>query len=116
LHLVSEAKIPKKEYIEEFFNKLSFKMQPLIAVYKTVKTFKEFEVICNSVAPALSKVQGARRKQNEFGKKASAAGLANPGMPALLTKILRGQISEDRDKLIKEGRCFYCKEAGYIKP
>jgi hypothetical protein len=102
LHLAGEAKIPKEEYIKKFFNKLSFKMQPLVAAYKTVKTFKEFEVICNSVAPALSKARGARRKQNEFGKKASAAGSANPDMPAPLTRILRGQTSEDRDKLMKK--------------
>jgi hypothetical protein len=34
----------------------------------------------------------------------------------LLFGILREQNSENHDKLLKEGRCFYYKELGHIKP
>jgi hypothetical protein len=115
LHLAGKAKVPRVDYVQEFFSKLFFEIKPHVAAHKTSKLFKEFEAVCNSVAPTLSKARGSGKKQIEFDKKTSAASSANPNTAAL-SGTSKGQTPEDRQALMKEGRCFFCKEHGYMKP
>jgi hypothetical protein len=96
LHLASEAKIPREDYVQEFFGKLFFKMKSHVAAHKTSKLFKEFEAICNSVALTLSRARGNGKKQIEFNKKASAASSANPNSQTVLSGTPKGQTPENR--------------------
>jgi hypothetical protein len=113
LHLAGETKLAKNDWNDEFFRKLSFQMQPLVATKKN-GTFKELEKACFDVAPTLGKAYGIPNPKKAAGpeKKFGAPGAAAPPANAPFNPRA-GQ--EDRAKLLAEGKCFYCKEAGHMK-
>jgi hypothetical protein len=70
-------------------------MQPLIAAYKRVGIFKEFEIIYNLIAPAVKKTRNVRsggKKPVYQGKKTSGGG-SNPGTKTPASGAPKDQIS-----------------------
>jgi hypothetical protein len=95
-------------------------MQPLVAAYKRVGIFKEFEIICNSIAPAVKKARnvGSSGKKLVYQGKKTSGGGSNPGTKTPASRASKDQISDQfskkREKLRKKNRCYCCKEIGHI--
>jgi hypothetical protein len=112
-HLAGESKLPASEWKDAFFFRLTDVMRPLVAASKHLPTFRDFELICIQVAPTLPPpAKKAEKKKVPWKTRQSGSGTQTTPASGSNDSPTRA----DRDKLYQEGRCYYCKETGHVKP
>ncbi|OJD10466.1 hypothetical protein ACJ73_09783 [Blastomyces percursus] len=121
LHLAGESQLPKEDFKDEFFNKLSYDLQKMMTdAYITCATFKEFQERCNRAAYTLERQKPRMPKKTEDPKpnlnaadnrfNASGHRLYVPN-----TGNSTNQPSDaERQELMRMGKCYFCKEHGHI--
>jgi hypothetical protein len=114
MHLAGEAEIPKNDYKEEFLHKLSFELQRTVAtVFMLSNTFDEFQKHCSSAAHTL-KMINAKSKTSTNKPPVLASKKEPKAIQTTQTTSSRENQTPDREKMMREGICFYCKEPGHI--
>lgn len=126
LHLADEAGVPKESRKEDFYQKLSWDLQDVVIAEADDATidFLQFTKICLSRwnRKDMQASQKRRGTRNRAGNStATTAGASKT--PAAATATSYPSIKQEREltptlsdrmALMKEGRCFICKEKGHI--
>jgi hypothetical protein len=115
LHLAGEAQVPKNDYMEEFHQKLSFDMQSTVTTaFSISKTFDEFQKHCSKAAHTLEHINEVRDKQNSRKKNTNREPKTSLSATKPRAEGPKPNANADREKLMREGKCFYCKETGHL--
>ncbi|PGH23040.1 hypothetical protein AJ80_02813 [Polytolypa hystricis UAMH7299] len=103
LHLAGKAQILKKDYKNNFYSKLSYKLQKIItAAYIITLTFKNFQELCSN--------SNCINTGNENCVTTTTFFQNTKTTPATLNLNL----DKGKKKLIRKGYCFHCKRIGHL--
>jgi hypothetical protein len=122
LHLAGEAELPRSQYKAEFDQRLTRKVRELCIAFRgPSKTFEEYCTQAGSVVQSLNefdedaKRYRAKDNNNRLSNRPNSQNDAAP-KDAGNGGTSKGSKLDDvtRDKLRKDGKCFYCKEPGHM--
>jgi Zinc knuckle len=106
--LATEGRVPQETWKEELNEKLTPKLQELVLYSYNTSSFYEFQQSVRRAAQTLEKNRKAlaSRQSTPTGSDTNPRRSYTPsgGQPS----------TESRTKLLREGRCFICKEVGHL--
>jgi hypothetical protein len=125
-YLAQESNLAKSEWKEELYYKLHSSIQRLVIKESNDPTidFSAFAIVCTQTANRLEMISS---QEQRFKERSQSQSQSNPHK--VTTSMANSQVTttrnpsigksgyltiEARTELMKEGRCFYCKEAGHI--
>ena len=123
LYLANEAGIHEDEWKEDLYNKLTFKLQELVIseANRADGTFKEFSDYCSQTSNRLDVIQNRQRNvsrkpapgnspvQRQASRQGTPPTIKREGTPT------PDRVTEpERERLMKEGKCFTCKKSGHL--
>jgi hypothetical protein len=112
LHQAGEAKISPDEYKYELNNKLAFDLQKAVVTnYISDSTFDQFSAHCSQVSHTLQAIASAESRVRK------SANTEKTGMNSKKESTGTGTATQkdaDKAQLMKERKCFYCKEPGHV--
>jgi transposase InsO family protein len=126
-YLAQESGLAESEWKEELYHKLHVNLQRLVIpeVNDSDLSFNEFTVICTKIVGRWEQIalNTQRLKGPVWNSSPTSSrdrfepssGRGSSCIPAVATAIMPyPQISSERAQLMKEGKCFYCKEPGHL--
>ena len=123
MQLAEEAAVVEENRKRDLYSKLPFLLQGQVmwAVNQDTVAFDAFTQSCQSMAHEISLQQEAKsartRTATSFGSGSGAT--TSTASQSYTPRVKRegaapGLSASERDNLMKEGRCFYCKEKGHM--
>ncbi|OJD09499.1 hypothetical protein ACJ73_10268 [Blastomyces percursus] len=107
LHLAGEAQVHTDDYKEDFLDKLSFKLQEMVAASCGENTtFKEVQGTC---ARAAYRLPGPKTRQEGGRNQGNRGGLAEPKREQSLVPAV-----ENNQEWLKNIQCYSCKATGHL--
>lgn len=127
LYISGEAKAPVDSLKEEIYLKLTPKLQELtLNQWVTEITFDEYVNYCSKIADNLRVIEKRVQHQSErrftSNKETFRSPFTNTFTPVTMNYPMNTQPrkeltpidSTERERLMREGRCYYCKERGHL--
>lgn len=123
MHLAGESQLHLEDYKEELFDKLTDELRNLTTRdYHAPGTFDEFSTACSQAAYTLQ-INAEKSKARSKSYKPAGTALAAESRDKPTTRTAApaaykasGLDDKQRVELMREGKCFYCKETGHIAP
>lgn len=132
LYLAAEAGVVEDDWKDELYPKIMTELQKL-TMPEAIKngTFAEFSGYCSQTASHIEVINHCNQKNCNFmvnsGKTTSLISVSKNSSQTsvVVARPIKKESSDDQfpyldaltcEKLMKEGRCFKCKEQGHISP
>jgi hypothetical protein len=132
LHLAQEAQISRIEWRDELIEKLRFDLQKaVLPQFHNLSTFQELTDCCRTVDQGLQRIyrveERSRHRVTASNAPSSKKDQMKPADPPTTSRtqntntnrLTRAETpnveaNPNKEQLMKEGRCFYCKESGHM--
>jgi hypothetical protein len=117
MQLAEEAGVMEKARKRDLYSKLPYLLQTQVmwAVNKTDVPFDDFTEACQSMAHEISLLQENRPNRNRASvNTGSGSGASQSTRSKVKVERAPSMTTPERDVLIREGKCFYCKEQGHM--
>lgn len=121
LYLAAEADVAEKDWKDELYTKLTTRLQELcIADRIKDNTFQEFSSAVSQTASFLEVISHQAQRKRTFtlnkdmSKGTNRAGTTFKKEPTPSRSTTPHTNNAERDRLMKEGRCFHCQEHGHL--
>ena len=123
MQLAEEAAVIEENRKRDLYSKLPYLLQSQVmwAVNQDTVTFESFSKTCQSMSHEISLQQEAKTTSRARSTAVTGSGTGTTTKSTYTPRVKReessnpGRLSNsERDTLMKEGRCFNCKEQGHI--
>lgn len=121
LYLAAEAGISEDDWKDELYHRITTKLQEL-TINEVIKgdSFQEFSSVCSQTASRLE-VMNLRNQRNRnlgstasYGKNSTKSTTSAAAPDALGSTNVKKEPTDNRNQLMKEGKCFTCFEQGHM--
>lgn len=122
-HLAAEAEVPESSYKYELNSKLPVELKKAVAAsyISSTSNFNDFSDYCSQIAQAHHEADELaarirnRRSSPTRPNQTTAAEPARTRTTTIRTSQTPSAFTPDQEALMKEGKCFLCKQAGHIR-
>jgi hypothetical protein len=130
-YLAQESGLSLPEWKEELYHRINVEMQRAVMKESNDEgcEFQEFAAICNQMANRLEQISiKEQRRKGQIGQATSTKTNTNDASQTAPKPTSTGRAqntsavagthgrltTEDRQELLKDGKCFYCKQKGHM--